>query len=84
MPIMQCLVSVFPLSIRVHGFPRRSSGTSEKNFFGVYKDFGQFTGENWSSVQGYVQIGCQVWQRRKFSIGKGLEPLVLPLVPHLF
>ena len=47
------VVRVITLSIRVIGFPRRASVASEKNLFGVYRDFGQFTGENWSSVQGY-------------------------------
>ena len=30
-----------------------ASVASKEIFFGVYRDFGQRRGENWSSVQGY-------------------------------
>ena len=49
---MQCLVSSIPFSISVYGFSRLSSAAREK-ILGVYRDFGQCTGENWSPVQGY-------------------------------
>ena len=37
---MQCLVTVIPFGISVHGLPRRASG---RIFFGVSRDFGQCT-----------------------------------------
>ena len=49
---MQCLVIVSIWNTQ----------TSEREkYFGVSKDFGQCTGENWSPVQDMTEIGWQVF-----------------------
>ena len=63
-----CLVSVIPFSISVHGFPRRASAASEKKNFGVYRDFGQCTGEIGAPYRDMTQI---VWQVCKCDVGVG-------------
>ena len=57
--IIQCLVSVIPFSISVHGFPRRASAAIEKKIWGC----------PWilANVQGKIgapymtQIDLQLW-----------------------
>ena len=49
---MQCLVSVIPFSISVHGLPRRANVASEKKFFwGVQGFWPMHRGVNWNPVQ---------------------------------